>query len=206
MFTSSVATGFTTGAGLIVCIGSQNAFVLRQGLLRRHTGTIALVCIVSDILLILAGISGLGFIVNTFPGMIEFIRYSGALFLGVNAVMAIQRVWHSKETLAPSSTTPHSRRKIIATSLGYTWLNPHVYLDTVFMLGSLSMSYQGMGKWQFGIGAMLASVVWFISISYGARLLIPMFSNRNAWRILDALIAVIMSYFCISLLMIPNAL
>ncbi|MCE0494970.1 LysE/ArgO family amino acid transporter [Vibrio salinus] len=203
MLASSIVTGFTTGAGLIVCIGSQNAFVLRQGLMRSHTGVVASVCILSDVLLILAGISGLGFIVSHFPGIIEFVRYAGALFLGMNAVVAARRAWSSQGVLNPSSDRHHSRRQILLTSLGYTWLNPHVYLDTVFMLGSLSLHYEGTGKWQFGVGAMLASVVWFISISYGAKILLPLFRSEKAWRLLDVLIALLMGYFCLSLLLIP---
>lgn len=200
MYFSSVASGFTTGAGLIACIGSQNAFVLRQGLLRRHVGAVALVCIVSDALLILAGVSGLGFMVGQYPVLLEVVRYAGSLFLGMNAFVAARRAWEGKSMLNPARDGTTTLSQIIVISLSYTWLNPHVYLDTVFLLGSLSVNYPGMGKWQFGIGAMLASIVWFISISYGAKVLLPLFRSEKAWRILDLFVALLMSYFCIALL------
>lgn len=203
MIISSLATGFTTGAGLIVCIGSQNAFVLRQGLLRSHVGLVALVCIISDILLIAAGISGLGFMVEQWPTMLQWVRYAGALFLAFNAFQAAKRAFDTHQSLNPSESIAPSRKKILLTCLAFTWLNPHVYLDTVFMLGSLSLQYTEGTQWEFGAGAMLASVAWFISITYGARLLLPLFKNPNAWRVLDGLVALVMTYLCIGLLVVP---
>ncbi|WP_342608904.1 LysE/ArgO family amino acid transporter [Vibrio tritonius] len=205
MLVSSLATGFTTGAGLIVCIGSQNAFVLRQGLLRSHTALVATVCIVSDVFLIFCGLSGLGFIVKQWPGVIDVVRYAGAAFLAVNAYGAAKRAWQGSGVLDPSTTQGSSLKQVLLTCLGYTWLNPHVYLDTVVMLGSLSLHYDGDEKWHFGAGAMLASAVWFIAITYGARLLLPLFHNPNAWRILDGLIVLMMVYLSVTLLMMPLA-
>lgn len=200
MYVSSIASGFTTGAGLIACIGSQNAFVLRQGLLRQHVGAVALVCIISDVLLILAGVSGLGFIVSQYPFVVEVVRYAGALFLAVNAVIAARRSWDGKSILHPATNGTRTVSQMVLISLSYTWLNPHVYLDTVFLLGSLSINYGVVGKWQFAIGAMLASIVWFIAISYGAKMLLPLFRSEKAWRILDAAVALLMGYFCLALL------
>ncbi|MDC0610850.1 LysE/ArgO family amino acid transporter [Vibrio sp.] len=202
MLTSSILTGFTTGAGLIVCIGSQNAYVLRQGLLRSHIGTVAAVCILSDVALIVAGIAGLGFLIDTFPNLFVLVRYAGALFLGVNCLLAATRAWKGSEGLTPATQAKQSRIKILMTSLAYTWLNPHVYIDTVFMLGSLSLHYSEGERWYFGFGAISASVLWFLSISYGAKLLQPLFTNQTAWRVLDLLIALLMGYFCITLLLI----
>ncbi|SDG85122.1 L-lysine exporter family protein LysE/ArgO [Vibrio xiamenensis] len=203
MFLSSLATGFTTGAGLIVCIGSQNAFVLRQGLLRSHVGLVAAVCIVSDVVLIAAGVSGLGFIVEQWPHLLQWVRYAGALFLGFNALQAARRAFSSADALNPSQQTSASRQQILLSCLAFTWLNPHVYLDTVFMLGSLSLQYQDGSQWQFGFGAMLASVAWFVSITYGARLLLPLFKNPNAWRVLDGLVGLVMAYLCLGLVLTP---
>lgn len=205
MFASTISTGFTTGAGLIVCIGSQNAFVLRQGLLRNHLFIVALVCILSDAILISCGISGLGVIINRWPDLIEIIRYGGVLFLGVNALTAARRAWTGNSQLTPSSGALSNRNQVLLTCLGYTWLNPHVYIDTVFMLGSLSMHYSGIDKWQFGIGAIIASCIWFIAITYGAKVLLPLFRSPHAWRILDIIIAVIMGYLSVSLLLTPLA-
>ncbi|WP_417884501.1 LysE/ArgO family amino acid transporter [Vibrio rumoiensis] len=203
MYLSSVITGFTTGAGLIICIGSQNAFVLRQGLLRSHLFIIASVCILSDIALIYCGITGLGLIFDEQPVFVELLRYAGAVFLGANAIFAAKRAWVGGEGLIPSTSAVLSRNQVLLTCLGYTLLNPHVYIDTVFMLGSLSMQYSGTGKWEFGIGAMLASITWFLSISYGARFLIPLFRSSIAWRILDSVVAVMMGYLGMSLLLFP---
>jgi L-lysine exporter family protein LysE/ArgO len=203
MVLSSVTSGFTTGAGLIICIGSQNAFVLRQGLLRKHLSVVAFVCIVSDALLILSGISGLGILVTEFPAALEILRYAGALFLGVNAALAALRAWHGNNELTPSSTSVSSRNKVLLTCLGYTWLNPHVYIDTVFMLGSVSTHYAGSAKWEFGIGAILASTIWFLSITYGAKPLLPLFRSVHAWRILDAIVAAMLGYLSLLLVLSP---
>ncbi|MZI95689.1 amino acid transporter [Vibrio sp. CAIM 722] len=203
MLLSTIGTGFTSSAGLIVCIGSQNAFVLRQGLQRTHLFAVASVCILSDVILISAGISGLGFLIDEWPSMIQLMRFGGALFLAINAFSAFKRAWAGTGKLTPSEQTMASRNQIILSCIGYTWLNPHVYIDTVLMLGSLSMHYVGMEKWKFGLGAISASALWFIAITYGARLLLPLFKTNTAWRVLDGAIAVMMIYLCVTLL-IPS--
>ncbi len=205
MFVSSLATGFTTGAGLIVCIGSQNAFALRQGLLKSHVGLVAAVCIISDVLLIAAGISGLGLVVEQWPNLLQWVRYAGAAFLGYNAWLAARRALAAGEALNPAEQGSVSAKQILLSCLAFTWLNPHVYLDTVFMLGSLSLQYSQGAQWQFGAGAMLASAAWFMSITYGARLLLPLFKNPNAWRVLDGLVALVMAYLGFGLLATPLA-
>lgn len=203
MYLSSAVTGFTTGAGLIICIGSQNAFVLRQGLLRSHLFIVASVCILSDMVLIYCGITGLGLIFDEQPVLVELLRYVGAVFLGANAIFAARRAWGGVQGLIPSSSAALSRNQVLLTCLGYTLLNPHVYIDTVFMLGSISMQYSGTEKWKFGIGAMVASITWFLSISYGAKFLLPLFRSSLAWRVLDSVVAVMMGYLGMSLLLFP---
>ncbi|MFM2479891.1 LysE/ArgO family amino acid transporter [Celerinatantimonas sp. YJH-8] len=203
MLTSTLITGFTSGAGLLVCIGSQNAFVLRQGLLRNHLFVVASICILSDIILISGGISGLGMLIQQWPKLIELIRYGGGIFLAVNAILAAKRAWDGGGQLKAASTSVSKRTQIMLTCLGYTWLNPHVYIDTILLLGSLSMHYSGVEKWKFGIGALTASFIWFISITYGAKLLLPLFHSPHAWRILDIMVAVMLAYFSVSLITTP---
>ncbi|SHF90215.1 LysE/ArgO family amino acid transporter [Vibrio gazogenes] len=203
MFIASAITGFTTGAGLLVCIGSQNAFVLKQGLLRHHLFAIAAICSISDIILICCGIAGLGTLVKNWPNLVEIVRYAGAVFLAWTALSSAKQAWYGNSQLNPSTEDSSHFKTVILTCLGFTWLNPHVYLDTVFMIGSLSIPYSGIEKWKFAAGALSASVVWFSTITYGAKLLLPLFRNPYAWRILDALVAITMGYFSVSLLITP---
>lgn len=200
---ASSITGFTTGMGLIACIGTQNAFVLKQGLLRQHLFAVAAICIVSDILLISAGIAGLGKLVNHWPNLMEIVRYAGVVFLAWVAFSSAKQAWIGNSQLDPSSDEPPRLKTVIFTCLALTWLNPHVYIDTVFMIGSLSMPYTGAEKWKFAVGVMSASVVWFIAITYGARVLLPLFRNPHAWRVLDALVAAMMGYLSVYLFLAP---
>ncbi|AXT72962.1 LysE/ArgO family amino acid transporter [Vibrio sp. dhg] len=203
MFIASAITGFTTGAGLLMCIGSQNAFVLKQGLLRHHLFAVASICILSDIVLISSGIAGLGTLIKHWPNLMEMFRYAGAIFLAWTALSSAKQAWHGKSQLTPSADGLPQTKTVILTCLGFTWLNPHVYLDTVFMIGSLSMPYSGVEKWKFAMGALSASVVWFVAITYGAKVLLPLFRNPHAWRILDAVVAMMMGYLSVSLLITP---
>ncbi|HGS4452113.1 TPA: LysE/ArgO family amino acid transporter [Vibrio cholerae] len=203
MFSASTITGFTTSAGLLVCIGSQNAFVLKQGLLRNHLFTIATICIVSDIVLICAGVAGIDKLIKYWPDLIEIIRYGGAAFLALASFTSAKQAWYGNSLLLPAGDDHMQLKKVVLACLGFTWLNPYVYIDTVFMIGSLSIPYSGIDKWQFAIGASLASVLWFTAIIYGSRFLLPLFRSARAWRILDALIALTMVYLMLMLLKAP---
>ena len=183
--------GLTLGLGLIIAIGAPNAFVLRQGLKREHVFAVCLVCALSDALLIAAGVAGFGFIIERFPWLIEAMRYGGAAFLIVYGIRSVLAAFRSTETLEAAASGAGSLRKAILTCLAFTWLNPHVYLDTVVLLGSISTQF-GDAKPIFATGAMLASFGFFFSLGYGARLLRPLFANVTAWRLLDGATALVM--------------
>ncbi|GAA1439086.1 LysE/ArgO family amino acid transporter [Leifsonia poae] len=185
-------TGVGAGASLIVAIGAQNAFVLRQGLRREHVLPIVLICIASDAVLIAAGVAGLGALIAAAPLALEIVRWVGFAFLVVYALFAARRALRPEELHAASGTASLSLAAAVGTTLALTWLNPHVYLDTVLLLGSLSASHGDPGRWVFGAGAVLASILWFGLLGFGARFLAPVFARPVAWRILDGAIAVLM--------------
>jgi L-lysine exporter family protein LysE/ArgO len=192
--------GFGAGASLIIAIGSQNAFVLRQGIRREHVLPIVLVCALSDIVLIVAGVAGIGAIVEAAPIALEIIRWAGAAFLIGYAIVAARRAF-KPTALQTGTQNSTSVAAAIATALALTWLNPHVYLDTVVLLGSIANAWSPDSRWFFAAGACLASIVWFMALGYGARLLAPVFSKPTAWRILDASIAIVMLVLAISLIL-----
>ncbi|WP_445144532.1 LysE/ArgO family amino acid transporter [Dyella sp. Tek66A03] len=192
MFSSAYLAGLGAGAGLIIAIGAQNAFVLRQGLRRHHVGAVVLVCILADISLILLGVAGMGLAVQLHPGLLQWLRYAGAAFLAAYGVLALWRAWRGESGLQPAGNGMHSRSRIVLACLGFTLLNPHVYLDTVVLLGSLSTHYDGDGRWAFAAGASTASVLWFVSLGYGARVLLPVFRNPVAWCVFDVAVAAFM--------------
>ncbi|MBZ5760191.1 MULTISPECIES: LysE/ArgO family amino acid transporter [Rhizobium] len=196
---SAAFSGALLGASLIIAIGSQNAFILRQGLLRSHVFVLCLICALSDAVLIAAGVAGLGTVVAQSPRLIAFVTIGGAVFLGTYGVLAFRRAWRPQAMRAAGGnglTLPAA----IATCLAFTFLNPHVYLDTVLLLGSLSAAYEGTARFAYGAGAAAASFVWFFGLGYGARLLQPVFAKPAAWRVLDAIIGVVMSLLALSLL------
>jgi L-lysine exporter family protein LysE/ArgO len=193
-------SGLTLGLGLIIAIGAQNAFVLRQGLKREHVFWVCLVCALSDAALIAAGVAGFGFIIERFPWLIEAMRYGGAAFLIIYGVRSVLAAFRSTETLEAAASAAGSLRKAILTCLAFTWLNPHVYLDTVVLLGSISTQF-GDAKPLFAAGAMLGSFGFFFSLGYGARLLRPLFANVTAWRLLDAATALVMFAIAAKLLL-----
>ena len=193
-------SGLTLGLGLIIAIGAQNAFVLRQGLRREHVFWVCLVCALSDAVLIAAGVAGFGFIIERFPWLIEAMRYGGAAFLIVYGVRSVLAAFRSTETLEAAASAAGSLRKAVLTCLAFTWLNPHVYLDTVVLLGSISTQF-GEAKPIFAAGAMLASFGFFFSLGYGARLLRPLFANVTAWRLLDGATALVMFAIAAKLLL-----
>ena len=198
--TSYLITGFLSGAALIIAIGAQNSFVLRQGIRCEHVLPIVLICASADTLLIAAGIAGLGTLIKSVPLLLEVTRYGGAAFLIVYGIVATRRALQP-HLLSVDSGSGTSLGAAMVTCLAFTFLNPHVYLDTVILLGSLANQSGDTGRWVFGCGAAAASFVWFFALGYGARLLGPIFNKAIAWRVLDSLIALIMFGLGMSLLM-----
>ena len=184
--------GFATTLTLIVAIGAQNAFVLRQGLRREHVLPVVLICALSDALLISSGIAGLGAVLTSSQLALDLARYGGALFLLTYAVIAARRALNPG-TMSPTDHTPTALRSVVLTCLGFTFLNPHVYLDTVILLGSLANQRGPDGRWIYGLGSVAASFGWFFSLGFFARKLGPVFARPRAWQILDGGIALIMT-------------
>jgi L-lysine exporter family protein LysE/ArgO len=194
---SSALAGFAASVVLIVAIGAQNAFVLRQGLRREHVLPVVLTCAVSDLVLIVAGIAGLGAVITARPDAVTAIRWVGAAFLIGYAGLAAKRALRPS-TLAPADRAPATLRATLLTCLALTYLNPHVYLDTVLLLGSVAQQHPH--RWLFGIGAAAASAVWFTALGAGAHRLAPILARPLAWRVLDGLIAVVMMAIAVMLL------
>lgn len=200
----SALAGLGLGFSLIVAIGAQNLFVLRQGLRREYVLLVAAICALSDAVLIVLGVSGVGLMLQTLPWLLLAARWGGAAFLVGYGVLAARRAWRPSGAAmivdaGPSGSTGGTvavavRRSVaptVLTCLALTWLNPHVYLDTVFLLGSVAASH-GEGRWAFAAGAMVASVVWFVGLGLGSRLLAPWLATLHAWRVLDSVIALVM--------------
>jgi len=193
-------TGFFLGLSLIVAIGSQNAFVLRQGILGQHVFYVALFCALSDALLICIGIAGLTFFLNSFIAQIsDFLFGFSAVWLSIYGGIRLKSVFKSSEVLKSEATTSQSLLSTLSILVVLTFANPHVYLDTVILIGSISQQFSGDYKIAFSIGASLASFVFFFSLSYGARLLVPIMQSERSWRILDFFIALIMFTISIKL-------
>jgi L-lysine exporter family protein LysE/ArgO len=190
--------GLGFGLSLIVAIGAQNAFVLRQGLRGEHVGGVVAICVVSDAVLIAAGVAGIGTLVTAAPSLLETVRVGGALFLLGYAVVALRRATR-RRSLDSDEGARSARAAVLTTCAALTWLNPHVYLDTVLLLGTIAATHEG-GRWWFAAGAVAASTLWFTTLGYGARLLRPVFARPTAWRVLDVLIATTMTVIAISLL------
>lgn len=185
------AEGFATGLALIVAIGSQNAYVLRQGILRQHVLPLVLFCALSDALLILAGIGGAGLLIRDNTALMNLTRFGGALFLAVYGVLAMWRAWQGAPMQLDKSGGVTLAVAMTA-CFAFTFLNPHVYLDTVVLLGAIANQRPDPGRWVFGAGAASASLCWFAALGFGARFLAPLFETVLAWRVLDALIALTM--------------
>jgi L-lysine exporter family protein LysE/ArgO len=188
--TSPLALGFVASFTLIAAIGAQNAFVLRQGIRREHVLPVVALCTVSDIALISAGIAGVGALINAHPSAVDIAKFGGALFLFGYGLLAARRAWRPS-ALTPSEAKPARLVEVLVTAAALTFLNPHVYLDTVVLLGALANEHHD-GRWLFGIGAVTASAVWFVGIGLGARRLAGLFATPMTWRVLDGLIAVTM--------------
>jgi L-lysine exporter family protein LysE/ArgO len=249
---ASALAGLGLGLGLIVAIGAQNAFVLRQGIRREHVLTVVLICIGSDAVLIVAGVAGAGALFTAVPWLTTAARWGGALFLLSYAVLAARRAVRRPDlgaeglrvdpngpddetrvrggdeasghnpppppglrgsdlagatTLAIDAATttavvvsePGRLLAVIGTALAFTWLNPHVYLDTFVLLGSVGSSH-GQARWAFAAGAILGSTLWFSALGLAARALAPVFARPIAWRVLDGIIAVVMTAVAVGLL------
>ena len=194
----AAVAGLGLGLSLIVAIGAQNAFVLRQGLRLEHVTAVVAVCLVSDVLLIAAGVGGAGAVITRVPDLVRAVCFAGAAFLLVYGVMAARRVLRPAALLPDSAGSRAGLAVTVTTCLALTWLNPHVYLDTVVLLGSLASTYDDR-RWWFAAGAALGSALWFIGLGFGARLLRPVFARPTAWRVLDAVIAVVMVSLAASL-------
>ncbi|MDQ0681633.1 L-lysine exporter family protein LysE/ArgO [Streptomyces achromogenes] len=188
---AAATAGFGTGLSLIVAIGAQNAFVLRQGIRREAVLAVVGICALSDALLIALGVGGVGALVTAWPGALTAVAWIGGLFLLGYGALAARRVFRPSGALVTGGGPAGSRRRAVLTCLAMTWLNPHVYLDTVFLLGSVAAD-RGPLRWTFGLGAALASVCWFAALGFGARLLGRFLSRPSAWRVLDGLVAATM--------------
>jgi len=191
-------TGFALGFSLILAIGAQNAFVLRQGLKREHVLAVVLACAVSDAILITVGVAGFAQLSLVLPQIAGIMRWLGAGFLFVYGAMAFRSVWQGGSGLEAATAAPKTLLPVVLTCLALTWLNPHVYLDTVLLVGSTASNYPGR-EWVFGLGAVGASFTFFFSLGYGARFLAPVFARPFAWRALDAVIGVTMWLIALSL-------
>jgi len=194
----AAVAGLGLGMSLIVAIGAQNAFVLRQGLRVEHVTAVVAVCLVSDVVLILAGVGGAGAVITRVPSLVQAVCFAGAAFLLGYGLMAARRVLRPAALLPGSAGARTGLAVTVTTCLALTWLNPHVYLDTVVLLGSLASTYDDR-RWWFAAGAAVGSAVWFIGLGFGARLLRPVFARPTAWRVLDAVIAVVMISLAASL-------
>lgn len=213
--------GIGLGFSLIIAIGAQNLFVLRQGIRREHVVLVATICAVSDAVLIALGVSGVGLVLAAVPWLVDVVRWAGAAFLIVYGLLAAKRAWRpSGQTLDVTQTdasasgtaedgggstltaqkTATKALPVALTVLALTWLNPHVYLDTVFLLGSIANTH-GDARWLFAAGAIVASFVWFFALAFGARYLGRWLSTPRAWRVLDGIIAVVMIGLGVSLVL-----
>lgn len=199
MSLAPLLAGFGSGLALIVAIGAQNAFVLRQGLRREHLPAVVAVCILSDAILILAGTAGIGRLTQAAPLVLDVIRWAGAAFLLAYAFLSLRRALNPAG-LQAAGQGRGTLAAAVLTCLSLTWLNPHVYLDTVVLLGSLAAAHGPEDRWVFAAGAAAASTVWFSALGFGARLLAPLFARPRAWQILDAAIGVFMVLLAVSLL------
>lgn len=191
--------GIGIGFSLILAIGAQNAFVLKQGLKRQYVFWVCFTCALSDSILIYLGVTGFSKVIINFPIIVDLAKYFGAVFLFFYGLKNFYSAIKNSSSLNPSEIEKNSFLKIISICLAFTWLNPHVYLDTVILIGSISVQFSNE-MYQFAAGAILSSWIFFFSLGYGARVLLPLFKKAIAWKFLDALIGVIMWAIAISLL------
>jgi L-lysine exporter family protein LysE/ArgO len=186
--------GFVTGLSLIIVIGAQNAYVLRQGILRSHVVAIVAVCAASDVVLIFAGAAGIGVLVERAGVLLDVVRWFGVLFLLWYAFGALRRARKPEALSVAQDGTGTERRRVVGRAVALTWLNPHVYLDAVLLLGSIAATHDDVtgGRWWFAAGASAASVVWFSGLGFGATLLAPVLGRPRVWQILEIFVAATM--------------
>jgi L-lysine exporter family protein LysE/ArgO len=187
----ALVAGYLVSISLILAIGAQNAFVLRQGIRREHVGWVVLVCGISDAALIVAGVAGFGAVSTLVPWLADVMLWGGVAFLLAYGAMRFRAAWRGGEALQPSGEAPVALRRVIGTCLLLTWANPHVYLDTVVLIGAISAQYAPYGA-AFAIGASAASVSFFATLGYGARLLAPVMARPRAWVVLEVLVGATM--------------
>ncbi|MDQ9009994.1 LysE/ArgO family amino acid transporter [Acinetobacter gerneri] len=196
---SAYLYGLGVGFSLILAIGAQNAFVLKQGLKQQYVMIVCAICALSDSILIYLGVVGFSKIIQQYPIIVELAKYLGAGFLFFYGLKSLYSAFYHQDVLEPSQIEPENLYKIIGLCLAFTWLNPHVYLDTVILIGSISAQFKA-DSIKFALGAMSASWIFFFSLGYAARLLLPVFRKAIAWKILDFIIGMMMWGIAISLL------
>ena len=196
---SAFTSGFLTSLSLILAIGAQNAFVLRQGLRREHVSLVVMLCALSDASLIALGVGGFGLFLPSVPWLQQGLLWIGAAFLFVYGALRFKAAWQGGETLVPTDQNASNAYQVFITCLVLTWANPHVYIDTVMLLGSLSTHYTPY-ETLFGLGGALGSLFFFSSLGYGARFLAPIFVKPRAWVIFESIIGVTMWALALSLL------
>jgi L-lysine exporter family protein LysE/ArgO len=182
--------GLLTGLSLIIAIGAQNAFVIRQGLTKKHVILVVAICAISDALLILLGVAGLGALISGLPWLLEVIRWFGVAYLTWFGIRSIRSAFKI-QALDASGVQSASAKTVVLSVLGFTFLNPHVYLDTVILLGSIGNQF-GQDKWWFALGGAVASILWFSSIGFGAKAASRFMSKPIFWKVLDSVIAAVM--------------
>jgi L-lysine exporter family protein LysE/ArgO len=192
MTTAVFLSGAGLGASLIIAIGAQNAFVLRQGLKQRHVGWVVFICALIDVLLIGFGIGGMGALIARAPVLLGVIRWAGAVFLFLYGVRAFYAAWKGPGHLHVENGESQTVLSAVSTVLALSLLNPHVYLDTVVLLGGIGARYGWPGNAWFAAGAMCSSIVWFTALGFGARLLQPLFEKDLSWRVLDVIVGIVM--------------
>lgn len=188
---SPFAAGFALSFSLILAIGAQNAFVLRQGIRRLHVGPIVLVCCLSEAALIFAGVAGFGAVAERAPWALEVMRWGGAAFLLAYGLRSLYGAWTAGDALRAEGVPEQSLRAALTTTLLLTWANPHVYLDTLGLIGAVATTF-GDGRWLFGTGALAASCVFFVILGYAARAMAPIFARPKAWMWLDVIVGLTM--------------
>jgi L-lysine exporter family protein LysE/ArgO len=183
--------GLATGLSLIVAIGPQNALILRQGIRRESVAVVLAICIASDLVLIAVGAAGVGGLVTAHPGVLQVFRWGGAAYLLWFAFTSFRAAW-SSTGLTTAAAPQTAQRSVATTTLALTWLNPHVYLDTVVLMGSLANQHGPVGRWWFALGAVVASVMWFLGLGLGSRGLARPLSRPGTWRFVDGVIGLFM--------------
>ncbi len=193
-------TGLLLGGSLIIAIGSQNAYVLKQGLLKSHVFIICLICAVSDAILITIGTTGVGEIIQNHPDWLKAITWFGAAYLFIFGAMSFRAAFSNQTLQASKTGSSQNTKTVVTTVLALTFLNPHVYLDTVLLIGSIASPYTNEERYYFTLGAISASFLWFFGLGYGARFLTPLFAKPIAWKILNILIGLVIWWIAYQLI------